>query len=184
MTDTTILPTVPAYVQIENGNRHGHYGLTDKDRMHLTSDALNDALRDTVKDIAAVGLAVEKIGAAGELATEKVASATQLANALGFTNTQNLLISGFKDGRYDAASNLAAIQQVAFENACSIKAQLAECCCEIKELVREDGEKTRSLVSTLDNQRLAVNLSDAKAEILALRAEAACAKSTGNGNGK
>jgi hypothetical protein len=159
MTDTTILPNVPGYVQIQGSNHHGYgYGLTEKDRMHLSSDALNDALRDTVKDIALVGLTVEKTGAAGQLSTEKTAAAIQLASSLAFANTQNLLVSGFKDSHYEA-----------FQNAASIKAQIAECCCEIKELVREDGEKTRSLVSTLDNQRLALDLSDAKTEIQFLK---------------
>lgn len=180
MTDTTILPNVPAYVQLDNNRGYHHnYGISDKDRMHLDSDSLNDALRDTVKDIAAVGVSVEKNGAANQLATEKTAaagvlateknaSANQLANRLDFANTQNLLISGFKDGRYDAAVNTAALQ-----------AALAECCCEVKELIREDGGKTRDLVAANEAARIRDDLAAAREENLFLRLSAG----NGNGNG-
>ena len=168
-TDTTILPTVPAYVQIDsNRGNHGHghndwNGVTVKDRLAMDADVSNVSVRDTL-------VAIEKIGAAGELTAEKVASASQLANALGFTNTQNILITGFKDGRYDAAVNAAAAALSACQNTAAIQAAIAECCCETRELIREDGEKTRSLVSTLDNQHLAGLLETANAELAIFRA--------------
>jgi len=177
MTDTTILPNVPAYVQLDR-NHGGHYnrGISDKDRMHLTSDFFSTALRDLDVAVERTGrsteLAVEKLGAANQLAVEKTAAATQLASKLDFANTQNLLISGFKDGRYDAAVNTAAVQ-----------ATLAECCCEIKELVREDGGKTRELIQAIDSARLAGQLTDAKNEITFLRLSASQGNGNGNGNG-
>jgi len=188
MTDTTILPNVPAYVQHTDHNEYGYnrydHGISTKDRLHLSSDALNDALRDTVKDIGLVGVAVEKNGAANQLATEKIGAANQLvtekvgaahhnASAASFSNTQNMIVSGFKDGRYDAAVNTASIQERAAINACDIRSQLAECCCELKEVVRNEGDKTRTLISTLDNQRLAGELSDAKNEITLLKLQEA-----------
>lgn len=187
MNDTTILPNVPAYVQIDRGHGHGHggynRGVSEKDRLHLDSDFLGAAIRDLDVAIERTGrsaeLATEKIGAAGVLASEKHAAAIQLSTRLDFSNTQNLLISGFKDGRYDAAVNTAAIQTSAAENACKIQTQLAECCCEIKELVRAEAGVTRELVRSIDADRLADKLSDAKAEIQFLKLSAG----NGNGNG-
>jgi hypothetical protein len=166
MTDTILTTPAPAYVQINDQNRgYGWHGITDKDRMHLDSDALNDALR-TLTGV------VNSTAAANELATEKTAAAIQLANALGFTNTQNLLVSGFKDGRYDACENTGKITMQAAQNHALALAQAAECCCEIKELIREDGEKTRGLINSLETTRLATELVDAKNQITLLQLKA------------
>lgn len=177
MTDTTILPTAPAYVQIsDHHNDRCHNGISDKDRMALGSDFLNASLSNLSNQVnsngAANSLATEKVGAANELAIEKTASAIGLANALGFTNTQNLLISGFKDSRYDACENTNKITMQAAQNHALALAQAAECCCEIKELIREDGEKTRSLVSSINADNLAVQLADAKNQITLLQLKA------------
>jgi hypothetical protein len=177
LTMTEHFGTTPAPAFYHTSSAHNNYGydygVSVKDRLHLSSDALNDALRDTVKDIGAVGLAVEKIGAATELTVEKTASAVALANALGFTNTQNLMINGFKDGRFDAATYSAAAALAACQNTAAIQAAIAECCCETKQLIREENDKTRDLISLLQNQNNAVALVDAKNEILALKLAAA-----------
>lgn len=123
---------------------------------------LRDALFDSIVAIEKVGaanqLATEKVAAASILAVEKTSSANQLANRLDFANTQNLLISGFKDGRYDAAVNTAALQ-----------ASIAECCCEVKELIREDGGKTRELVAANEAARIRDDLALVREENLFLR---------------
>lgn len=189
MSDTTILPTVPAYVQINDGHR-GHRdwnGVTDKDRMHLSTDALNAALRDMSQAIAddsgivqvaverngrSAELATEKVGAAVNLSVEKTAAGSQLANSLAFSNTQNMLISGFKDGRFDAANYGAAAALAAAVNTAAIQAAIAECCCEQKMITIEQADKTRDLINMLNSQNNAVALVDAKNEILALRLSA------------
>lgn len=115
----------------------------------------------------ATDIAVEKNGAANELATEKTAAATQLANSLAFSNTQNLLISGFKDGRYDAAVNAAASALAAATNTAAIQASLAECCCEIKEKITSDGQITRDRIDEINDLQQAVRLQVANAELIA-----------------
>jgi hypothetical protein len=196
MTDTTILPTVPAYVQVDRGDHQNHHhGLTEKDALSLAVRSLVDNVNAVTVAVTANGaansLATEKTGAAnelatnvqglaGQLATEKTAAAIQLANSLAFSNTQNLLISGFKDGRYDAsvnaaatalasATNTAAIQLTSAQNTAAIQAAAAECCCEIKTLVISDGQKTRDLINQLQDLNKAVELVDAKQEITLLK---------------
>ncbi len=113
---------------------------------------------------AASALGIEKGFAASQLATERgFANAATLANTIA-TNTTNMLISGFKDARYDAATNTAALQAAlcaginqlsrehcdqSRENAlafkevelnsqrqhCQLSKELAACCCELKEKV-------------------------------------------------
>lgn len=65
-----------------------------------------------------------------------------------------------------------------FQHKEALAKQLAECCCELKELMREDGEKTRALVREIDQRRCDRELTDAKAEILFLKG---CARN-GPGN--
>lgn len=85
-----------------------------------------------------------------ELATEKIGAAVQLAVE-----------------KIGAASALAIAQ-----NTARLEAQLAECCCEMKELVRDDGQKTRALVESIQASNLAILLQDAKFEIAALKVAA------------
>lgn len=109
----------------------------------------------TEKIGAATALAVEKIGAASILAVEKIGSANQL----------------------QASQNFAALQLQASQNAAALAKDMAECCCEIKELIRAEGAATREQARSIEAARHAVELVDAKNEILALKLAA------GNGNG-
>lgn len=43
---------------------------------------------------------------------------------------------------------------LAQQNAAAAAAQLAECCCELRESIKADGEKTRDLVSDIEHDRL------------------------------
>ena len=119
MTDTTILPNVPGYVQLSDQNHHNH-GITCKDRLHSNADFANITARSLSVD-------VERNGRSSELAIEKTAAAIMAVTVNGM--------------------------------------------CEIKERMLLEGEKTRTLISTLDNQRLANLLVAANQEILALRIE-------------
>lgn len=83
---------------------------------------------------------------------------------------QSLLVSGFKDGRYDAAVNTAAIQLKAAENHASLAAQLAECCCELKEAIGAEGAATRALITQTNMDDLRERLSAANSALLSLKA--------------
>lgn len=67
----------------------------------------------------------------------------------------------FKDAQLFAAQNTAAIQ-----------ASIAECCCEQKELTREQAELTRQLMLKIDEQNLRDKLRKSEEEVIALRLRA------------
>jgi hypothetical protein len=174
-------------------------GSRDRDWPERTTERVKDALTealaqimsqftDTQVSVVAQGqagqLATEKIGAAAVLDTEKVGAANQLANSLAFSNTQNQLITGFKDGRFDAATLTASILQsqvggfkdallFAAQNTAAIQSALAECCCEIQRLVISDGDKTRDRMDAIDARNRAVDLVDAKNEVTLLKLQLA-----------
>jgi len=47
----------------------------------------------------------------------------------------------------------------------ALAAQLANCCCEMKQVVKEDGNATRALINDLNVQSLQAQLTDAKVQI-------------------
>lgn len=47
----------------------------------------------------------------------------------------------------------------------NLQANMASCCCEIKNAIRDDGEKTRALISGLDRERLQYELNQANTAI-------------------
>ena len=49
--------------------------------------------------------------------------------------------------RYDNALQTNTLQNQASVNALTMQGKMDSCCCEIKSLIREDGEKTRSLIT-------------------------------------
>lgn len=157
-----------------NGRDRGSIGVKSliaaTDRGEQTRDLLHgqrfesEHLRDAIQDVA---LAVEKVGAAGQLTSEKLGAATQLA--IEKTAAASILAT---------EKTAAAAQLFAAQNHAAALAQAAECCCEIKELVREEAGRTRDLVNTIESNRVRDALADAKSEILALRLGAG-----GNGNG-
>ena len=70
-----------------------------------------------------------------------------------------------------AIEKTAAAQALALEERTStIRREAAECCCELKEKISDDGQRTRDLINQIERDRQAVCLADAKAEVLALRA--------------
>lgn len=54
--------------------------------------------------------------------------------------------------RYDNALQTNTLQNQASTNALTMQSKMDNCCCNLKELIREDGEKTRSLIT---NNRIA-----------------------------
>lgn len=127
---------------------------------------------ETIEAIGDNHVAIEKVGAADQIATEKTAAATQLALSLASSNTNNLLISGFKDGRYDAAVNAAAVALASATNTAAIQKNIDDCCCEMKaaiddteDKILDDGQKTRDLINQLEDLHHAVELADLKIEL-------------------
>jgi hypothetical protein len=119
----TVIPPDNKSVLVENQGHRDHHG---DDTPYRPAERLKDAISGSLAQVLeqigssvvsvekngrSAELAVEKIGAAGQLATERTAAAVASANASNFANTQNLLIEGFKDGRYDAATLTASILQ-------------------------------------------------------------------------
>jgi hypothetical protein len=91
---------------------------------------------------AGLGVAVERNAAATNLAIEKTAAATNLA--IEKTAAADLL---------EATKNAAAAALASAVTTAQIMAAQAECCCEMKELVKEEAGRTRDLVN-------ATNLAD------------------------
>jgi hypothetical protein len=129
----------------------------------------------------AIGVAIERTSAAGQLATNVAGQQVQnlalqqfnLLTVQAATNVAatNLAIQvASSAGLVQAVKDAAAAQLYAAQNHAAALAQAAACCCEIKERIREDGEKTRDLVNSFQATNLAVQLADAKQEVLVLRA--------------
>jgi len=83
--------------------------------------------------------AVERNGRSAELATEKTSAATILA----------------------IEKTAAAAALAAAVNTAALQKEIAEICC----CVREDGEKTRALVSQIDRERLQARLATLEARL-------------------
>lgn len=99
---------------------------------------------------------------------------------LKFQDTNVSMLKEFEKSNLRVADSTAAIQLEATKNAAAsalaaatntaaIQAAMAACCCEIKERIGDDGQKTRDLVNAIQNADLATQLQDAKSAILALQ---------------
>lgn len=69
----------------------------------------------------------------------------------------------------DACKNTHALTLQAAQNAADASRQLAECCCEMKELVRSENTATRELMAANEQTRLRDALSAANQSLLLLR---------------
>ncbi len=76
----------------------------------------------------------------------------------------------FNAASVEAAKYANAATLQAQTNASAAAAQLAACCCELKEKIGEEGQKTRDLMNQIEREREARALVDAKNEILFLKA--------------
>lgn len=97
----------------------------------------------TQTQTAAISLAVEKTAAAGLLEAAKNAAAA----AKTACENQMAVLLQFKDAQLFAAQNQAAV----------LAAQ-AECCCELKERIHAEGERTRSLIEKNEIDELRAKL--------------------------
>lgn len=140
----------------DNHEGHDDNGIRDMLHMGFRADGVRDVLealrngnQDLSHDVAAVGVAIERNGAANSLATEKTAAATALA----------------------IEKTAAASALEGHKNTATLAAQLAECCCEIKELVRAEACTTRELINSVEAGRIRDQLADAKQELLIAKLE-------------
>jgi len=133
----------------------------------ILESARNTAALDVQaeKNAAAITVQAEKHAGAFEVQAEKLAAAS-LVNSLTLNSATNVLVQT----KADAATLFAA------QNAAAIAAQVAQCCCALKETVRDDGDKTRGAIDDLEERindindlRNAVDLVDAKNEITLLK---------------
>lgn len=157
-----------------------------------TTERVGGDGRFTTERVGAAGmLLTEKMGAKNEVATLKAEAAVLQAQTAQFMNTQNLLISGFKDGRYDAATLTASILQNqvagfkdgrydAAQNAAMLQKQISDCCCELKEAISSEGNETRALMNAIDARRADRELVDSKNEVNLLKLQIGI---LGNGSG-
>lgn len=99
--------------------------------------------KDVERNGRSAELATEKTGAATVLVVEKTAAASQL-EACKNTAALNLTIE----------KTAAAAALLAMQNKMDSDAKAAACCCELKEAIGADGQKTRDLINQMDRERL------------------------------
>lgn len=166
--DTVVTPNPTSTVVTSESDRyrHHHDGLTGKDAAFLNSQFTLEAFRaltDTVnRNARDIEVNVERSNGEGKATT--IDESRQ---------TQNLAITGFKDVALAQATNTAALQLSAAQNTAAILAAQAECCCEIKELVRADGQMTRDLINATNMQDLRDKLAAQTNEVTLLKLKVA-----------
>lgn len=135
--------------------------------------------RDIGRDIAGLSTAVASgnfttLNSINGLGRDVTAQANQ--NALqqlnSFNNLTTTTLQGFNSQAMQVqnATNQIIAQGTANAAAvaagfCDISRQMAECCCETKQLIKEDGNATRALINDLNVQSLRDQLNSAKVEI-------------------
>lgn len=77
-----------------------------------------------------------------------------------------------RDLMHQADKNTSAIQIEALKNKEELARQIAECCCEQKELTREKANETQQLIRELDKERIRDELAKTREELIALRVRA------------
>lgn len=130
-----------------------------KDLTALAYQVEGRALLEAAKNASALSVQADKNAYQLQLQAQTFSAAAQLE---AVRNTNALSVQADK--------NSAAIQLQATVNASAALAAMAECCCELKELIRGDGQATRDLI----NAQEVGNLRDRanKAELALALAEA------------
>ena len=181
MESTVITPT-PGAALVTVGDRHGHEGHREHghdgwekaalreelanfrsttERFANLKDVVVDGIKETLKGDGLLGQYVANaskdaaVGFKDGLVTayqvegrastqaEKLAAANILATTIGF-----------KDGLIDSSKNAAAVALQNAINQAATLAAIAECCCETKELIREQNGQTRDLINANEQARL------------------------------
>lgn len=155
---TDMVTGTPAIVGFTNGSDRGYdYGWNSKDTMYARSVDAGEQTRDIMKDvrdnalylreaISSNAIAIEKTGAAGILESAKNAAAlhVQIANNAAAAAAT-------------AAANQQAAMMYANTNQSILAAQIAACCCELKELnVGIESARVRDQLALLQTQFMMV----------------------------
>jgi hypothetical protein len=124
--------------------------------------------RDIGRDIANLSTAqaagnFTTLNSINGLGRDIVASQTQalINNLQNFNNLQGSLTTSTNQIISNQAANAAAVAA----GFCTLSREAAECCCETKQLIRDDGAATRALINDLNVQSLQAQLTDAKVQI-------------------
>ena len=121
------------------------------------------------KNTAQLGVQSDKNAAFGQIQAQTFASAASI-EAAKYANAQSLQsLTFFNAASVEAAKYANAQTLQAQVLASTAAAQLAACCCELKEKVGDDGQKTRDLMNQIDRERGARELVNANSEILYLK---------------
>ena len=170
--------TVPA-TSVEIGSKSGHHGwhergwneqmavgftasalasantdLESQENFGSVSKQVSDAATATVvgfKDQAATSYQIE---GRSLLEAAKNANAVAVQNTNNFNLVQIEAVKNAAAAALEATKNAAAAYLQGSQSTAAILAAQAECCCELKELIREDGDKTRALINDNEIQRL------------------------------
>ena len=156
--------------------RHpNHWDLSRELQNGFTAGALASASTDSRVDALAAASAVqaEKLGAATAVQAEKLGSAIQVQgnlntsaiqqNALMFANQSTVQVERVRAELGLQLQTVAAAAELRAQNIASCAtAKLAECCCDIKSLIREDGDKTRALVQGIERDALRAELTESR----------------------
>jgi hypothetical protein len=163
MTDVINKEGVPSVVSFGDNYRHGwdnnhNLGFGNQLAFQSLSNDHTDLVRDICKSGGDNAVAIEKIGAANSLATEKIgAAAVLVAEKIGAAS----LLATEKIG----SANVLAVTNSQY----ALSTQLAECCCEVKALILEQSCKLEGVVRQLDTDKANLALSNATAELLAIK---------------
>lgn len=181
-----IVTGTPAVVGFTNGNNNHHNGyyynpgISDKDQMFAQTVDIGEQTRDLLAAINLNGTAnvvsTEKNGAANQLATEKVGAAGVLESAKNSAALHVQIAAAASASAAIAAANQQAAMMYANTNAsagilfaaqnqATLAAQLAACCCEIKENIAG----VTATILAVDAHRIRDDLNEARNELLALR---------------
>lgn len=141
----TATPSIVGFTN--DNNRYGYnHGITDKDQQFAVNIDANERTRDVLDSIYNSIVTTEKTGAASVLESAKNAAALHVQIATNAAAAQAT-----------AAANQQAAMMYANTNASTLAAQIAECCCETKELIRSiESERVRDQLALLQTQFMMV----------------------------
>jgi hypothetical protein len=174
-----IVTGTPAVVGFTNG-QHGYnnfqHGWTDKDQGFASVVDAGERTRDILAAIATGLVTTEKTGAASVLASEKVGAAniveTVRSTQLLQVQAQSLRAETAAQAERYQIANTLALSDMRLEQqkqACDIQRDIAECCCKLEARILE-----------VESNRVRDDLSQARAELIALKS--CCGSNPGNGN--
>lgn len=156
---TEMVTGTPSIVGFTDGHRdHGNRGWATKDTLFASTVDAGERTRDVlhgirdegsrvVSAVVANGVAIERNGRSAELATEKTAAAAMIDSAKNAAALNLAIEKTSAASILESVKNASAAQLFAAQNHAAALAQAAECCCEIKELIRTEGGQTRDLIN-------------------------------------